>query len=158
MIELDISYENPGMENRAPQDFVQAVLGKILALVEKYACEVSCTFVSDATMSGMNSTYRGKKGSTDILSFVQTDDSDGFQFPQMEEQETEVLGDIVICLDAMEHNCIEFQVPPREELVRLLVHGVLHLIGWDHATNDLTEPMLKKQEELLKIVMEEYLR
>jgi probable rRNA maturation factor len=55
----------------------------------------------------------------------------------------------------MEKNCEFFSVDPSQELSRLLVHGVLHLVGWDHATNEMDEPMLIKQEELLKIVEKE---
>jgi probable rRNA maturation factor len=55
----------------------------------------------------------------------------------------------------MERNCDYFKVPAREELIRLLIHGVLHLLGWDHETNGISEPMLIKQEDLLKNVTKE---
>jgi len=154
MIGIDISYESDEMMARAPQDTVEAVLKKVLELVGKDSCELSCSFVSERAMRDLNASYRDKDESTDILSFVQSDGSDGFDFP-IDGDSPELLGDIIISLDDMEKNCEFFSVAPSQELSRLLVHGVLHLVGWDHATNDMDEPMLIKQEELLKIVEKE---
>ena len=154
MIGIDVSHESEEMERTAPPEKVMHVLERVLGMVGKDDCELSCSFVSDGTMSNLNSSYRGKEGSTDILSFVQTDESNEFPFFR-EEGEPEVLGDIVISLDAMERNCEEFSVAADEELSRLLIHGVLHLTGWDHETNDVSEPMLVRQEALLEMLKKE---
>lgn len=154
MIGIDISYETDEMMARAPRDTVEAVLVKALELVGKSSCELSCSFVSEHAMRELNASYRNKNESTDILSFVQSEGDDGFDFP-FDEDSPELLGDIIISLDDMEKNCEFFSVDPSQELSRLLVHGVLHLVGWDHATNEMDEPMLIKQEELLKIVEKE---
>ncbi|MDD3822962.1 MAG: rRNA maturation RNase YbeY [Sphaerochaetaceae bacterium] len=154
MIEIDISHESDEMAARAPSERVDALLRSILRLVGKREYEISCSFVSDGTMQQLNSAYRGKDESTDILSFVQSDDDEGF-FYARQDDEPEVLGDLVISLDAMDRNCVDFSVPASEELARLLVHGVLHLCGWDHETNDPQEVMLRKQEELLETVLKE---
>lgn len=154
MIGIDISYETDEMMARAPQDIVEAVLAKVLELVGKDSCELSCSFVSERAMRDLNASYRDKDESTDILSFVQSDGDTGFDFP-LDGDAPELLGDIIISLDDMEKNCEFFSVTPSQELSRLLVHGVLHLVGWDHATNEMDEPMLIKQEELLKIVEKE---
>jgi probable rRNA maturation factor len=154
MIGIDISYESDEMMARAPRDTVEAVLMKVLELVGKGSCELSCSFVSENAMRDLNASYRDKDESTDILSFVQSEGDDGFDFPS-DEDSPELLGDIIISLDDMEKNCEFFSVDPSQELSRLLVHGVLHLVGWDHATNEMDEPMLIKQEELLKIVEKE---
>jgi probable rRNA maturation factor len=154
MIGIDISYESDEMMARAPRDSVEAVLMKVLELVGKGSCELSCSFVSENAMRDLNASYRDKDESTDILSFVQSEGDDGFDFPS-DEDSPELLGDIIISLDDMEKNCEFFSVDPSQELSRLLVHGVLHLVGWDHATNEMDEPMLIKQEELLKIVEKE---
>jgi probable rRNA maturation factor len=155
MIAVDISYETEAMEERAPHDVVEKMIVRTLELLGEESGELSCTFVGDETMREMNHTYRGKDESTDILSFVQSEDDTDFPFPEMEDQQDRVLGDMVISLDTMERNCDYFKVPAREELIRLLIHGVLHLLGWDHETNGISEPMLIKQEDLLKNVTKE---
>lgn len=158
MIAVDIAYEVDSMEDRAPSELVESMLVSIVKLLGEDDCEFSCTFVGDETMRELNNAYRGKDESTDILSFVQTEEDDEFPFPTAEESESRMLGDMLISLDTMERNCEYFTVSFQEELVRLLIHGVLHLLGWDHETNEIIEPMLQKQEDLLKIVMKELKR
>ena len=155
MITVDITYESDSMEPRAPRDHVASLIARICNLLEEFTCELSCSFVGDATMEQLNHAYRGKQESTDILSFVQHDDEDEFPLFPGEVTGERLLGDIVISLDAMEKNCEEFFVSSEEELIRLLTHGVLHLLGWEHETNESNEPMLQKQEELVKMVRKE---
>ena len=68
----------------------------------------------------------------------------------MPEEEKE-LGDVFISLDSMRRNAESFGVDEDEELKRLLVHGILHLEGYDHSSNDFaSEPMLIRQEKIMK--------
>lgn len=154
MSEIDVSYEEDQMVVRAPLTQVESIVQSALVLLGKSDCEVVCAFVSDSSMQELNFTYRGKQESTDILSFAQRDELDGFSFP-VHPEDSEYLGDLVISLDAMERNCEIFGVKPGEELTRLLVHGILHLVGWDHLTNRESEPMLIKQEEMVRIIRKE---
>lgn len=151
---VDVTYEDELMVKRAPLVLVESTVQAILNFLDKTESEVACTFVSDASMQELNFTYRGKRESTDILSFAQIDEDDDFSFPPHPE-DSKFLGDIVISLDAMERNCEDFTVEVDEELTRLLVHGILHLLGWDHETNDDSEPMLIKQEEMVKMMRKE---
>ena len=155
MITVDISYELDSMESRAPRDTIISLVTRICNLLGEFTCELSCSFVGDATMEQLNHTYRGKQESTDILSFVQESTGDDFPIFPGEETGERLLGDLVISLDAMERNCEAFSVSSEEELTRLLTHGVLHLLGWEHETNESDQPMLQKQEELVKMVMKE---
>ena len=65
------------------------------------------------------------------------------------EGEERYLGDLAISLDTLKRNAQSFSVEIEEELLRLLIHGTLHLLGFDHETNESDEPMLVRQEELL---------
>lgn len=156
---IDVAYEQDEYEQSAGQALVIERLEQVLTMLEQPGCEFSVSFVSDASMQELNRTYRGKDEPTDILSFVQEDDVEDFTWPEVvfEEtgslpQEIQVLGDMVISLDALKRNALSFSVEPDEELHRLLIHGLLHLLGEDHATNDPDEPMLVKQEQLLQQV------
>jgi probable rRNA maturation factor len=150
---IDVSHESDIMADKAPVEHVRQVLARILAEIGKDGCELSCSFVSDGTMRDLNHAYRGKDENTDILSFVQDDEGEFPFFP--EDGEPQILGDLVISLDAMDRNCEVFSVSAEEELKRLLIHGVLHVTGWDHQTNGEQEPMLVRQEELLRILEKE---
>lgn len=109
--------------------------------------DFSLSFISDDEIQSLNNEYRGIDSPTDILTFAI---NDGEEFPSFEGEDEE-LGDVFISIDSMERNAKEFGVSPEEELKRLLLHGLLHLRGMDHKTNDFnTEPMLIEQERILK--------
>ena len=109
--------------------------------------DFSIHFVTDSEIRSLNNDYRSRDEATDILTFAL---SDGEAFPEVEGEEKE-LGDIFISLESMKRNAEAFSVPEDEELHRLLIHGILHLLGYDHATNDFqSEPMLIRQEEMMR--------
>ncbi|MBQ4281400.1 MAG: rRNA maturation RNase YbeY [Spirochaetales bacterium] len=99
-------------------------------------------------MHQMNKDFRDIDDSTDILSFAAEDEEDGFSFISAGRRKR-VLGDILICPQVLSRNAERFGVTENEELRRLLIHGVLHLSGENHSTNDPSEPMLVKQEKIL---------
>lgn len=97
---------------------------------------VSVAFVEESSMSELNVRYRGGVEATDVLSFPGGDDDDDEDL-DWPEPETEVgsaphLGDVVICPAVAGRNAADDGIEPAEELRRLLVHGVLHLLGYDH--------------------------
>ena len=125
---------------------VESWLGRILSYLGEDG-DFSLHFVTDGEIQALNRDYRGKDEPTDILTFAI---NDGEAFPQAEGEEKE-LGDVFISIDSMERNADALSVPRQEELRRLLVHGILHLRGMDHATNDFaSEPMLIEQERIMK--------
>ena len=118
--------------------------------------DFSVTFVTDSTIQSMNKEYRDIDAPTDILTF-RLDDGDSFpiQFDEDMEwmDEGEEMGDIFISLDSMRRNAEQFEVKEEEELSRLLLHGLLHLRGLDHSTNDFQkEEMLIEQEKVLTLL------
>lgn len=114
--------------------------------VTAWACSV--TFCDDAFIQGLNRQFRGLDKPTDVLSFTE-DPSDR---PDLlgADPERILCGDLVISLQTLKLNAEYFQVSEEEELKRLSLHGFLHLLGWDHSTNDADEPMLRHQEQLLE--------
>ncbi len=153
---IDVSYDSDDMRDIAPEQTVVGVLEQVLEKMDQDSCECSVRFVSDDTMQQLNKEYRDKDEPTDILSFVQQDDVQDFLWPELDSDfdegqpsEISILGDMVISLDTLKRNALSFSVEPDEELFRVLIHGLLHLLGEDHATNDMDEPMLQQQEQLL---------
>ena len=105
----------------------------------------SLASVNGDTIRDLNREYREKDEVTDILTFAQ---DDGEEFPDFAGEKE--YGDVFINLDRMKENAAEFSSTVREELLRLCIHGMLHLTGHDHATNDFEkEEMLILQEKLL---------
>ena len=131
---------------------VRAILKKIVSYYGEKR-DFSVTFVTDSEIQELNKEYREIDAPTDILTF-RLDDTPSFPISFEDEDvdflNNEEMGDIFISLDTMRRNAEEFGVGEEEELSRLLLHGILHLRGLDHKTNDFEkEEMLKEQEEVL---------
>ena len=157
---IAVSYESDDMAVLAPEGFVIHTVERILRELDIDEVEISCAFVTEESIRALNLTYRQRDESTDILSFPQMDDDEGFLFNAEDSEDDmftgpELLGDMVISLDSMQLNCEAFKVSAQEELMRLLIHGTLHLLGNDHDSNDDLEPMLQQQERLLNILRKE---
>ncbi|MEC4294263.1 rRNA maturation RNase YbeY [Adlercreutzia shanghongiae] len=111
--------------------------------------EVSISFVDDAAMTELNGRFRGMEGPTDVLSFECdniADDvtaADGPSCPLYE------LGDIIIAPDVAERQSAEFGNTFEQEISLLVVHGLLHLCGYDHIVDEEAEVMEARERELL---------
>ena len=149
---IDVSYDKESYKELAPKKFVLEYLNKVLSEIKLSNVEFSVSFINEVNMKRMNRKFRDIDDSTDILSFAAEDD-DGFGFISAGRRKR-VLGDILICPEVLKRNAQTFKVSENEELRRLLIHGVLHLSGENHQTNDPSEPMLIKQEKILsKLVL-----
>lgn len=144
---IEVSYEEQSFEQEAPQQWVQSTMQDIWALVGSESAEIGISFISDNAMQTLNRTYRNIDEPTDVLSFASEGEDEQEFWPG--EEAASYLGDIAISLDALKRNAQSFNVETEEELLRLLIHGTLHLLGHDHQTNDSDEPMLISQEALL---------
>ena len=88
---------------------------------------VTIAFVSDRKMRELNKTFRAKDSTTDVLSFpFEADEYD---------LETENLGDIVISAEQAERQAQENDLSLENEIKQLILHGILHLCGYDHETD-----------------------
>ena len=111
------------------------------------ATEVSVSFVDDAVIAELNEKYRGKQGPTDVLSFECDGCGDG---PDAPEDGVFELGDVIIAPDVAERQTAEFATTFEEEISLLLVHGLLHLGGYDHVVDEEAEVMEAREAELLR--------
>ena len=119
---------------------VAATVEAVLAAERVGECEVGVVLLDEHEMRELNREHRGKDEPTDVLSFPidEDDELDGV---------TRLLGDVVICVPVAERQAAEQGVEPGDELVDLLVHGVLHLLGYDHETDD--GEMLARQDAIV---------
>ena len=113
--------------------------------------EVSVLLCDEAAMRDLNARYRGIEAPTDVLSFGQFEalpgDPSGGHWPA---PSAPVAGDVVIAVDVAGRQAALRGEPLERELCRLLVHGMLHLVGMDHADPPAEdEPMLTLQERML---------
>lgn len=107
--------------------------------------ELSVMFCSDAMMQDLNKQYRNIDASTDVLSF-----ENGEEYEDEDGQKWMSAGDIVISLETLPVNAKYFGVSENEELKRLLIHGTLHVNGYDHGEAHV-EPGVEPTDEMLKL-------
>jgi probable rRNA maturation factor len=109
----------------------------------KGADEVGVVFVDDKEMLALNTAYRHKRKTTDVLSFG----NDGAWKGEGGEG---LLGDLVISMPQIRRQAAGAKKPVRDELAMMLVHGVLHLLGYDHETLKDEKVMFPLQKRILK--------
>jgi len=127
---------------------------KVLELLGLEGVELSILLINDSRMRALNRQYRGIDKTTDVLSFPQygaeAKDFRTSRLPNFQAS-TLVLGDIVINLQAAKRQAPEHGLSFREELRWLLIHGILHLIGYDHERSKYAERKMRdKERELLE--------
>jgi len=121
--------------------------------------EVSLIFCDEATIASLNEQFMGKTGPTDVLSFPidnepdptgRVPDAGGTGPGESPEPEIpQLIGDIVICPKVAARNAVEHEVSFDDEVALLVVHGVLHLLGWDHMVDDEAERMEARERDIL---------
>ena len=106
--------------------------------------EFNVIIVGNEKIKELNREYRNIDKVTDVISFALEDDDtfklDGYR----------VLGDIYICIDRAREQALEYGHSFKRELSFLAIHGLLHLLGYDHMDKEEEEVMFSKQEEVLK--------
>jgi len=108
--------------------------------------EVTLLITDDEAVAAYNQEYRGVEGPTDVLSFAAQEPTPGFvSAPEM----AAYLGDIVIALPFTRRQAAALNRPLVDELRLLAVHGVLHLLGYDHAEPEEEAIMWAKQDAIL---------
>ena len=106
----------------------RAFAAKALKVVPAHGAGVTVAFVSDRAMRVLNRRWRGKRGTTDVLSFPAGQD-------EFERAAGATLGDVVISVEQATRQAREHGLTFEEEIAQLILHGLLHLCGYDHETD-----------------------
>ena len=107
----------------------RAFAAKALKVAPASGAGVTIAFVSDRAMRELNRRWRGKRGTTDVLSFPA-------EQTEFEKLEGLSLGDVVISVEQAARQAAEHGLEFDEEVSQLILHGVLHLCGYDHETDN----------------------
>ena len=120
-------------------------LGEKVLQGEKNRQNVNVILVDDKYITRLNKKFLNKNGSTDVLSFNMAEG-------KKMNPEPEVLGEIYISLDRAEKQAKEYDHSLQEEVSLLAVHGLLHLLGYEHGKRDEEKKMREKEEKYLSSV------
>lgn len=143
---IDFVFDNEvgNFENNYEQDFTAIIEQALKTLGIEDDVEVSCVLVDDERIHEINREYRHIDRSTDVISFAM-EDNDQFYVEGM----PRTLGDIFISVDHAKKQAEEYGHSLRREMCFLFTHGILHLLGYDHMTDEQEKEMFGLQDEIL---------
>lgn len=160
MIDLTVSIDAPGWSALGPgfadedalaaaiKSLVEATVaagaGSSVAIEPGRPAELSIVFADDSTVQRLNRDYRGKDAPTNVLSFALTEAEEP-DFPGA----PLVLGDVVLALETVLAEAERDRKAPADHARHLVVHGILHLLGHDHMTDDEAEAMERIETAIL---------
>ncbi|HEU0078296.1 MAG TPA: rRNA maturation RNase YbeY [Longimicrobiaceae bacterium] len=138
-IEVEVSL-GEGVSLPLPEEAVERAVRATLRAEGHAAGEVSVAFLDDAEITSLNREYLDHDRPTDVISFA------------LHGEGEPPLGDVYVGVEQALRQAGELGVDPREELLRLAVHGTLHVLGWDHPEGEerLESEMFRRQEEILR--------
>ena len=130
-LDIDIVYDAGDWGALADADKLVRVAGEAVAAELGLAASAVCVALSnDAQVAELNESYRGKAAPTNVLSFPA-----GPSIP-IEEGEPRFLGDVVLALETLRREAQDLGLPLEHHMQHLVVHGLLHLLGYDHHTDE----------------------
>ena len=143
---IDFVFDNEveNFENNYEQDFTAIIEHALKTLGIEDDVEVSCVLVDDERIHEINREYRHIDRSTDVISFAM-EDNDQFYVEGM----PRTLGDIFISVDHAKKQAEEYGHSLRREMCFLFTHGILHLLGYDHMTDEQEKEMFGLQDQIL---------
>ena len=158
---MDILVSNgTELTDRLMDDFADAAAACVtlereetgIEILDPDVVEISLSFVSMDEIHELNRDYRGVDRPTDVLSFPMIDDFAALQemYEDMEQTPEELLlGDVVICLEKALQQAEEYGHSPEREVVYLFTHSVLHLLGYDHMTDEDKKIMRAREKQIM---------
>jgi probable rRNA maturation factor len=124
------------------EEYIHTTAKDILCLLNLPDCELSIVICDDEFIHPLNRDYRAKDKPTDVLSFSQREG----EFALVEDN---VLGDVIISIETAKKQAVDKDHSLNQEMKILLVHGILHLLGYDHIEDDEAQAMQAKEREIL---------
>ena len=149
---MNVTVANSGMSEDDERSLID--LATVVLEAERVDSEssVAIRFVDDEGISLLNEKHMGKSGPTDVLSFPIEDASPGQPPVRTSGGPPLDLGDIFISTNVVRQHADEYEVEFGDELHLMVCHGVLHLLGWDHQTDEEAVAMEAKEAQHLAAV------
>lgn len=157
-IEIDVSISDPSWESRSPfcqtlvEEAIQAVFTespvaqKLIA--DKVEPEISVVLANDDLVQELNRQYRDRDQPTNVLSFAQLDGETGWKAP--DHPGPCALGDLILAFGTVDQESKDDHKPFEHHLTHLIIHGMLHLLGYDHIEEEEAERMESLEIQILK--------
>jgi probable rRNA maturation factor len=135
-----IEFARQGAGKHYPTGGLKKIAASILTVLEQSQGELSVALVGDQEMRPLNAKYRKKNKTTDVLSFPAD--------PAMPSKAA-LLGDVIISVEQAKRQAEERKTSLKIEMVTLLIHGILHLLGYDHERSQRQAKIMATLEQKL---------
>lgn len=120
---------------------IKSLIGKVISEEKNISGDLNFILTNDNHLLKINKEFLKHNYYTDVISFDNTGDS-------------ELAHEIYISIDKVKKNSINYNVSYKEELIRVMIHGVLHLCGYEDRSNDEKEKMREREDYWLNIMLE----
>jgi probable rRNA maturation factor len=143
---MEVLIDNRQKKYKISRTTVQQKTTDILNALDYHDAELSILIVDDPQIAILNKKYLRRNGPTNVIAFP-------MRTEQFSNINPELLGDVVISIETAEKEGKSIGISMEERFTQLLVHGILHLLGYDHEKSEQeADKMEKKSEELLKLI------
>jgi probable rRNA maturation factor len=137
---MTVEFARKGAGKHYPTSELKKIAASILKVLERRQAELSVAWVGDKEMRPLNAKYRKKNKTTDVLSFPAD--------PSMPSN-SGLLGDVIISVEQARRQAKERNNSLKKEMVTLLIHGILHLLGYDHERSQRQAKIMATLEQKL---------
>lgn len=142
-----IYVENKQSEFAVDTEAIKKAAAFVLDIEGSAGGEVTITFVDAAEMAELNKQFRGIEGPTDVLSFSMTESTEDEPKTDSSDGE-EILGDVIVCPAVTAENARDLGHSQEREILEITIHGLLHLLGYEHGDLAAETAMIARQEQL----------
>lgn len=149
-MEVDILYDDRQEKMQISEENIEAIKKTVITCLETEGMdgsfEVSVSFVTNEEIRELNRQYRDVDSETDVLSFPLDDEDDDISM----DGDVVLLGDIVLSTEKIIEQAKEFGHSLEREMLYLVAHSTLHLLGYDHMDDDEKSEMRQREKEIMK--------
>jgi probable rRNA maturation factor len=149
-MEINIYYDE-GFEDAVKEEWLRNIAESVLKAEEQPDAEVGIVITGQEKIQALNRKYLDKDSPTDVLAFALKGSPDEMPFPAPDD-DVDHLGEVVISIEQAAIQAKSHHHSKEREIAILLIHGILHLIGYDHAEPDEENEMNLKAKAILKTI------
>ena len=144
---MKLQIENSQNKIKIDKRKIRSTVLKVLKILDSPDKEISISFVDDKNIKQLNKQYLGKDRSTNVLSFSLQEGEQGDINPQ-------ILGDIIVSVETAKRDALYGKLTIAQEIDFLIIHGILHLLGYNHenTTKKETNKMQQKEKDLFNAI------
>jgi probable rRNA maturation factor len=152
-MEVNVLFDT-GFERVLPEVWLRAIAGKVLEMENQPDAEMGVVITGQDKISQLNEKYLGHEGPTDVLAFALNESPSEVVFPVPEGDDTLHLGEVIISYPQAEKQAMGHRHSVKKEVAILVIHGTLHLLGYDHGEPEDKKEMQAREKVIRKWVAE----